>query len=611
MTLQNSSRYEYDPNYFIWIEKDDYYKSDLWNIKEHKWFSELTEKQKRAGNFSYTIDFSICNNENIKNEIKNACAYIIENRISKINVFFHDKYYIRNVIMFINENSNGKSSILEFDNEQMYEEYEKYLKKRGLAYRSIMRRVSADMEIVEYVERNKAANFIKRIYDINKAAKHYNLKENKKDVWDIRNLDISVSGFNSARPRYTINFEKVYQPKIREVVKKYEYERLKNSKYSTIIDDLKAINLFSKFLYEKYPEIESLDQLTRDIVLEFLGYVEMQDMCHTTKGQRKGCLRVFLNLIVMYGWEYTPKTKLLHKSDYGKKVMILPKPISRKVLKELNENICYLPETIQRMVVVIQNIGMRVNELCRLKIGSVKTDNEGDYFLEYYQSKVDKYNRIPIKKEVAEIILSQEKETLSKFKDTKYIFTRNGFKPIGQESFSYHINRLAFERNITDEQGNLYRFKSHHFRHTVATEYVNNGMNPNMIRMMLGHRKMKSIMSYIELRDATVIDALEEVFKEQNKMIVNLNGDLLRDTPMKSIDLVNGMCMKISNDRMCEKANKCYQCSMFYFCNDDVTDFKEYLNRINENIDYAEENGFSRMVEINKNIKNDIEKLIN
>ncbi|HCW53769.1 MAG TPA: hypothetical protein DG753_08545 [Clostridium sp.] len=611
MQLHRSSEHLYDPNYFIWIEKDEYYKKDLWNIREHKYFFELTEKQRKAGNFSNSIDFSICNNENLKNEIKNALAYMIENRTIKINGVFHDKYIIVNIIKFINKEIRGKNSFLEFDNEQIYEEYEKYLKNRGLAHRSIVKRVSADMTLKKYVERNKAANLIKRIYDINKAAKHHNLKENLKDVWDIRNLDISVSGFNSARPRYTINFEKIYQPKIREVVKKYEYERLKNSKYSTIIDDLKAINLFSKFLYEKYPAIEGLDQLTRDIVLEFLGYVEMQDMCHTTKGQRKGCLRVFLNLIVMYGWEYTPKMKLLHKSDYGKKVMILPKPISLKVLKELNENIRYLPEVIQKMVFVIQNIGMRVNELCRLKIGSVKTDKEGDYFLEYYQSKVDKFNRIPIKKDVAQVILNQEEETLSRFKDTKYIFTRDGLKPIGQESFSYHINRLAFERNITDEQGNLYRFKSHHFRHTVATGYVNNGMNPNMIRMMLGHRKMKSIMSYIELRDATVIDALEEVFEEQNKILANLNGNLIEDTEMKSIDLVNGMCTKISNDRMCEKANKCYQCSMFYFCNDDVTDFKEYLNRINENIDYAEENGFSRMVEINKNIKNDIEKLIN
>lgn len=609
--MQQSLKKVSKPDYFIWIEKDEYYKNDKWSIDEHKLYNFLTEKQKKSGSYSRIIDFSICENENLKNEIKNACAYMLENKLCQLITLFHDKYVITTAIKYVNEEIKFKNSFTDFNSEEIYDNFEEFLKRKGIVHRSIQKRLGANMEIKEYMERNKTANFIRKIYEINKAAKCHDLKENEKDIWDIRKLDINVTGFNSARPRYTINFENIKQPRIRKVVKKYEYERLKSSKYSTVIDDLKAINLFSVFLYETYPEIESLDQLTRDVVLEFLGYIETLDMCHTTKGQRKGCLRVFLNLIVMYGWKDTPKEKLINKSDYGKKVRMLPKPIDSMVLKELNDNVKYLPSDIRRMVYVIQNIGMRVNELCKLKIGSVKKDGEGDYFLEYYQSKVEKYNRIPIKNEVAHVLLEQEKESLERFPQTKYIFTRNGLRPIGQESFSYHINRLAFERNIRDEQGNLYRFKSHHFRHTVATKYVNNGMEPNMIRMMLGHKKIKSIMSYIDLRDATVIDAMEDVLNEQNKMLTTLVGDVKEIIePESYVDLVNGKCFKKNTERMCEKANKCYQCSMFYFCNEDIEDFNEYLTRINENIEYAEKNGFDRMAEINKNIREDIEKII-
>lgn len=597
-------------DYLIWIYKDDYYKNDIWKLDEHKYYKFLTKGQQKKLTGAKSLDFRVCKNFILKNEIKNACAYIIEYKVSKLHVVFHDKFIIDNVIKFFNEVANKNTSILEFENDEIILDYERYLEDKGIATRVIVRRVSANMNIKEYNERNKNSNFIRRIYEINKAATLHNLKEHEKDVWDIRNLDINVTGFNSARPRYTVSFQKIYQEKIREVVKKYEYERIKNSKFSTIIDDLKAINLFSQFLYNKYPNIDSLDKLTRNIVLEFLGYVETLDMTHTTKGQRKGCLRVFLNLIVMYGWDYTPEERLLHKSDYGKKIVQLPKPINIKVIKTLNENLKYLPNDIARMAIVIQNVGMRVNELCQLKVGNVKKDIEGDYFLEYYQSKIDKYSRIPMKKDIAEIILEQENDVLSKFRNTKYIFTRDGERPIGQESFSYHINRLAFQRDIRDEHGKLYRFKSHHFRHTVATKYVNKGMNPNMIRIMLGHSQIKSIMSYIDLRDDTVIEAMKDVLKEQDKIIGNLNSDYNVD-PVEEVDLIHGKCTKPNNGKPCEQINKCYECSMFYFCNDDIEDFREYLNRIEDNIDYAALNGFDRMLEINKLIKGDIEKLIN
>ncbi|MBN1060196.1 hypothetical protein DVS27_16830 [Clostridium botulinum] len=596
-------------DYLIWIDSYKFYKNDIWKLDEHKYYDLLTQGQKKKIVGAKSLDFRKCVNPIIKNEIKNACAYLIEYKVMKLHVMFHDKYIIDYIINFFNFLDNKQLSILEFNKDDLCESYEKYLVDKGISTKMIVRTVSANMEITEYVEKNKNTNFVKRILEINKAATLHNLKEQEKDIWDIRKLDINIMGFNSSRPRYTINFKKICQKRIREVVKKYEYERLKTSKYSTIIDDLKAINLFSKFLYDKYKTIDSLDKLTRKIVIDFLGYIETLDMVHTTKGQRKGCLRVFLNLIVMYGWKYTPKERLLHKSDYGKKVTQLPKPIDKDIIKKLNDSIKYLPKDIARMTNVIQNVGMRANELCKLKIGSVKKDLDGDYFLEYYQSKTEKFSRIPIKKEVADIILEQEKEVLLKFKKCKYMFTRDGIKPIGQESFSYHINRLAFQRDIRDNNGKLYRFKSHHFRHTVATRYVNKGMNPNMIRMMLGHSKIKSIMNYIDLRDRTVIKAMEEVLNEQNNIIKNLNRNLKVD-PINEIDLIHGRCTKPGSGKVCDKVNKCYECSMFDFCNDDIDKFKEYIKRIEENIEYSEVNKFDRMIEINKNIKQNIEKLI-
>lgn len=595
--------------HLIWLEEDEYYKKDIWKLDEHKYYKVLTQGQKNKIVGAKSIDFTLCNNLFIREEIKNACAYLIEYKITKLHCIFHDKFMVDNLSKYFNQNKYKNISILDLEPETILENYEKFLIKLGIETRANVKRINRNMIITEYNERNKTSNLIQRVFEINKAATQHKLKENEKDVWNIRNIDINVNGFNSARPRYIISFERIYQDKIKEVAKKYEYERLKSQKYATIIDDLKGINLLSKFLYERYPKIDSLDKLTREIVLELLGYIETLDMVHTTKGQRKGVIRVFLNLSLMYGFKYAPNKKLISKNDYGKKVTQLPKPISSDVIQKLNENLKDLDNDMARMILVLQNIGMRSNELCRLKIGAVKKDLDGDYFLEYFQSKTDKFNRIPINDEIANIILLQEKDVLEKFPKTKYIFTRDGERPIGQESVSYHINKLALKNDIRDDTGKLYRFKLHHFRHTVATRYVNTGMDPNMIRMMLGHQKIKSIMNYIDLRDATVAMEMEEVLKEQNDIIGSLNGDYVID-PVNNINLINGICTKQINEKPCECINKCYECSMFAFCDNDIENFEKYIDIINSNIASSEENGFQRMLEINKVLKKDIEKLI-
>lgn len=598
-----------EEDYLIWIESDDFYQDDKWILTKHKYYKELSKSQKERIYSQGVIDFTLCWDKVIRDEIKNACAYLIEYKIINIANFFHDKYIIDNFIYFINKYPRRTESLTSLESDKVAKDFEEYLLDRGIITRVIVKRISGNMEMVEYNERSNIVNFVFKIININNAAKQRYLKEKDKDTWDIRRLDIKVDGFNAARPRYIINFNKIKQEKIREVVKKYEYERLKTKKYACIIDDLKAINIFSKFLYDNYPHIISLDMLTRDIVLKFLEYVEQLDMKHTTKAQRKGCIRVFLNLIVLYGWENTPKIKLISKDDYTKRVVTIPKPIDSEIIKKLNNNLKYLPKEIGRMVIVIENVGMRVNELCTLKVGSVKKDLEGDYFLEYYQSKTNKSSRIPITNEIAEVLLQQETEVLNINKNAKFIFSKNGERPISQESFSYHINKLAFEREIRDSNGKLYRFRSHHFRHTVATNYVNNGMEPNMIRLMLGHANMKSIMSYIDLRDSTVINEMSEILDEQNKLIQNLNEDK-SISDLESIELVNGACYKPFTGDECKCITKCYSCSMFKFDEEDRKELLDYLERIKENIAYTEKNGFERMAEVNKNIKADLERIL-
>ena len=92
---------DYDKNYCVWIEQDEYYKNDIWDIRKHKFYNNLTGKQKDSIEGRGIIDFSLCINENLRNELKNACAYMLEAKITKVHMIYHDKFTINYVMKYM------------------------------------------------------------------------------------------------------------------------------------------------------------------------------------------------------------------------------------------------------------------------------------------------------------------------------------------------------------------------------------------------------------------------------------------------------------------------------------------------------------------------------
>ena len=67
-----------EEDYLIWIESDDFYQDDRWSLTKHKYYKELSKTQRARIYGEGVIDFTLCWDKVIRDEIKNACAYIIE-----------------------------------------------------------------------------------------------------------------------------------------------------------------------------------------------------------------------------------------------------------------------------------------------------------------------------------------------------------------------------------------------------------------------------------------------------------------------------------------------------------------------------------------------------
>ena len=50
-------------------------------------------------------------------------------------------------------------------------------------------------------------------------------------------------------------------------------------------------------------------------------------------------------------------------------------------------------------------------------------------------------------------------------------------EPLCASGVNNALNRLAEVHHIRDEQGTIFHFRSHAFRHTKAVELINNGMS--------------------------------------------------------------------------------------------------------------------------------------
>lgn len=606
---------------FKFFPLQDYYKQDIWDLTKHPQFDQLNENQKSfIVNRKHTIDFTVMKKDELSNEIKYYCQYYIETMKRLITSFVTDVGGINLTIQFMNEQLKEIDSFIELALEDATQFFSQFLISNGYkTHTETNNALSEDMEYKTYKTPTTYLRFFQNLHKfIHEQYNESNQPKNyfDKDKWDIRELPFKIQGFDPSRPRYSLSFENIVQEEIKGIAKKYTLERLKTKKYSTCVDDLKGINYLSEFLYEYYPDIQSLTQLNRTIIEEFLGFVNLNsNLQPRTQSSRIGSVKTFFETCTLFGWDEAPKQTLLLTDDVKKKYKVLPKFYEDSVLSQINKNLEHLPVQIARMVFVLQNVGMRISELCTLKIDCIKFDTESDPVLEYIQEKTNKPNRVPIKKDIEMAVNEAIKYSREQFGDNvTYVFMQDAERPISKDTFSYHMNQLIKKHDIRDSNGNLVRIKSHHFRGTVATKYANMGMSTNVIRILLGQKSLGAIRHYVEILEETMTDAMQDLLNYQDQMIQNIGKKeaviQINDEDKAEIPLPNGRCAKPLSSGKCTHANACYTCAMFKPDPKNIDLFKYQLSEAKSNIEMAKINGFERVLQVNEDLVEALERII-
>ncbi|MGO5073179.1 tyrosine-type recombinase/integrase [Clostridium sporogenes] len=574
----------------IWIFPDSYHKNQKWRIK------------------------FFCKSNTINYELKFSCSYRFKNNewSSKTRTI---ATFIHRIIKWLNKQVKTEISLMAKSCEKWIISLRTFLINEHRWHPENKVVINGSQELKSYKKEDPCIYIFKGIYKV--LQEYYDERtQYEKDIWDLRKLGYEI---NKASSHYKLNFNKIRQKWLKNTAKIYlKYNLSKNSVANTI-NKLVALNHFSIFLYENYPLIKA-PNIDRTVIINYLAYISSKNISSNSKNQYVISLRNFLEVCGKQGWGDITSKPLIYNEDLPQRTEKQPRFIPESVLNQLNEHLEELPLYIMRMVLIIQECGMRISELCTIPFNCLEQDSTGDWFLLYYQIKTKKEHRIPITNEIVAIIQEQQHEDIKQFtKEAKYLFYDLKGRIITRQTFSTALNKIAYNNKIRDDTDELFRFKSHQFRHTVGTRMINNGVPQYIIQRYLGHKCAKATSGYTHILDQT----LKKEFAKFKCKMVNVNGKIIDDNSSpNSVELQwikknviiqtlpNGYCCLPVSSEECPHANACLTCTHFRTDLSFLDMHKKQLKSTEKILKEAKNKGWHRILEMNQKIKENLQQII-
>lgn len=593
-----------------------YYTEDVWDLSKND--SASPEFLARAKSKQYPfLNFDFPANEFIKNELKGFLRHLIEDEQRTFDYVYDSKSFIRLYLSFMYQYHPGTVSILDVSKDDGGEAYQKYVEACGYETTSVVSYIDKNLQQKSYLTKSKLFRLFFSFYEfIENSVANPNQREFDKDTWDVRKLDLKVE-IAVSQPYYTVAFGEIAQHWLKFAAKKFSYHRLQTKAIGTVRTDMKGIKNFSKFLSEKRPDIHGLGQLDRQVMEEFIVWTSLKGYAPKPFNQQLVGLRNMFSLLPFLGFEDAPAKKLILDSDYRKHVTKLPEFFSDSELKQLNAHLHELPVQIARMVFVLENVGMRISDICCMQDDCLKKHSDEKYTLRYYQIKTHQYNTVPINEIVGHTIEEAIEDSKGQFgQDCHYVFAASADRPILANTFRHHLKKLALNNNLKFDDGTPFNIKTHTFRGTVATQYANLGIDLDIIRLMLGHADVSVLKHYITIHSTTMIDCMKPITEEDNALIANIGHIKTVETATSVVAapsllaLPNGSCANTNGTEICSHANACYTCRMFRPSQCHLELYKKQLSDTEANIAIAEINGFERLLSMNQELKENLIRII-
>ncbi|WP_186645737.1 tyrosine-type recombinase/integrase [Fluviispira vulneris] len=276
------------------------------------------------------------------------------------------------------------------------------------------------------------------------------------------------------------------------------------------LNDLKNFISFTEYLNFK---CENLNDITENILILWHEHLNSQKKLSQKSIRRKlVTLSSFLefninrNLIIENPMKFINLPKIKDESktnafteEESKKIIAHLKEDLQKIMPDKIKNLrkyktAYLKYTL---ISTMFAIGMRVNELCEIKIGDLEFNNE--FSRVHLRTKGNKQHFVFLHEKISLIIQNYIKDIRTFAKENDYLFIRaqevKKDTKLSQSAIYYMINSIAQKIGIEK------KVSPHSCRATLATVLHKKGVPIANIQKILNHNSISTTAIYIKKAD--------------------------------------------------------------------------------------------------------------
>ena len=278
------------------------------------------------------------------------------------------------------------------------------------------------------------------------------------------------------------------------------WQNIKNNSESTIKKKKIFTILFFNYLIDN--NISDLKELNKEILLKYLDNIKNNllskkiSIYWNLKSiflylNDSGILKDNFNLLIPITKRYKQK----------KLPSCFTKEDSEAIINAIKEEVSNTPAGYRNyaMLLMIMRLGIRKIDVINLKWENINWESNTITFI---QSKTKKINTLPLPNDVGEAIIDYIKlERPIKIRgNDDNVFIRAKYPLVKLDaglSFNKVIKKALIKCNIPLDKYN--KIGTHSFRHSLATELINEQVPVTIIASILGHNNDNSTKTYLEI----------------------------------------------------------------------------------------------------------------
>ena len=238
-------------------------------------------------------------------------------------------------------------------------------------------------------------------------------------------------------------------------------------------------------------------QVTRDDILQYMGYLEKQkNFEYRTVARKMNSIKSFFRFLQKKGvidYYSSPMLGIKIPAPQDDDIRYLTK-MEYLALKEATR----VDPRVHVIFETLVQTGLRVGELVRLRLEDVKRTSKGNMYFEIRPYGNQPKRLVPIPKELEKLLEDYIKEYRPKVKeeeDSGYLFITRTGKPIAIRNVRSMLKRVMDELGIKDVTIN-------DLRNTFIIYALKRGIDPLSVARVVGHKRLSSTERYLRFIEA-------------------------------------------------------------------------------------------------------------